>query len=121
MGKRNRDSGGLVYSTEHGRLCPGCGRPAADCRCGAASPEPAADGIVRLHRETKGRGGKAVTLVRGLPLEAAGLKALARQLKQKCGVGGACKDGVIEIQGDQRPLIKAELEKLGFQVKIAGG
>ena len=111
----------LVYSTDGARLCPQCHRPVADCVCGADRPASAGDGIVRLHRETKGRGGKAVTLVKGLPLAGAELKALAKVLKQKCGVGGAIKDGVIEIQGDQRPVIKAELEKQGYTVKIAGG
>ena len=76
---------------------------------------------MRLQRETKGRGGKAVTVVRGVSLAGAELKALAKALKQKCGVGGAVKDGNIEIQGDQRALIKSELEKRGFVVKIAGG
>ena len=76
---------------------------------------------MRLHRETKGRGGKAVSIVRGVPLAGAELKALAKVLKQKCGVGGAVKGSDIEIQGDQRDILKAELEKRGFQVKIAGG
>lgn len=76
---------------------------------------------MRLHRETKGRGGKAVTLVKGVPLAGAELKTLAKALKQKCGVGGALKGDVIEIQGDQRELIKSELENRGFVVKIAGG
>ena len=79
------------------------------------------DGIVRLHRETKGRGGKAVTLVKGVPLGGAELKSLARALKQKCGVGGSLKGDVIEIQGDQRKLLKGELEKRGYTVKLAGG
>jgi translation initiation factor 1 len=93
----------------------------ADCVCGQARPAVTGDGIVRLHRETKGRGGKAVTLVTGVPLAGPELKALARELKQKCGVGGALKGDVIEIQGDQRTPIRAELEKRGFTVKIAGG
>lgn len=76
---------------------------------------------MRLQRETKGRGGKAVTVVVGIPLAAAELKDLAKVLKQKCGVGGALKGENIEIQGDQRELIKAELEKQGYTVKIAGG
>lgn len=76
---------------------------------------------MRLYRETKGRGGKAVTIVRGLPLAPTELKALAKQLKQKCGVGGALKQEDIEIQGDQRDLLKTELEKRGYTVKLAGG
>jgi translation initiation factor 1 len=94
----------------------------ADCVCGKAPGAPATgDGIVRLQRQTKGRGGKAVTLVTGLPLAPDELKALARDLKQKCGVGGAVKGGTIEIQGDQRTILKPELEGRGFQVKLAGG
>jgi translation initiation factor 1 len=76
---------------------------------------------VRLSRETKGRGGKAVTLVRGLPLAPAELKTLAKALKQRCGVGGSVKDDTIEIQGDQRHILKVELEKRGYSVKLAGG
>jgi translation initiation factor 1 len=79
------------------------------------------DGIVRLQRVTKGRGGKAVTVVSGLPLAGTELKALARALKQKCGVGGAVKGDTVEIQGDQRQLLKTELERRGYQVKLAGG
>jgi len=93
----------------------------AGCVCGKDRPAAVGDGVVRLHRETKGRGGKAVTVIKGIPLAGAELKALARVLKQKCGVGGALKDGNIEIQGDQRQLLKAELEKNGYTVKIAGG
>ena len=111
-----------VYSTDKGRLCPDCGVVKADCRCRllkASTPE--GDGIVRLKRETKGRGGKAVTLVTGLPDDPAALKKRAKILKQRCGVGGAIKDGVVEIQGDQRELIKSLLEAEGLTVKIAGG
>jgi len=111
----------LVYSTDGGRLCPQCHRSIAQCVCGDSKPAANGDGVVRLHRETKGRGGKAVTLVKGLPLSPDALKSLASQLKKKCGVGGAVKDGSIEIQGDQRELLKKELEKLGYLVKIAGG
>ncbi len=111
----------LVYSTDGGRLCPQCHRPVADCVCGTDSPAYSGDGIVRLSRETKGRGGKAVTVVRGVPLAPAELKQLARALKQRCGVGGSVKEDAIEIQGDQRQLLKQELEKRGFRVKLAGG
>ena len=76
---------------------------------------------MRLRRETKGRGGKAVSIVTGLPLASSELKALAKALKQRCGVGGAVKGGEIEIQGDQRQILQAELEKLGYTVKISGG
>ena len=76
---------------------------------------------MRLRRETKGRGGKAVSIVTGLPLAGSELKALARALKQRCGVGGAVKGDEIEIQGDQRQILQAELEKRGYTVKISGG
>ncbi|MEZ5572409.1 MAG: translation initiation factor Sui1 [Halioglobus sp.] len=121
MPKQKNSNSRLVYSTDGGRLCPQCHRAVADCVCGNSKPAANGDGFVRLHRETKGRGGKAVTLVKGLPLSGDALKTLASQLKKKCGVGGAIKDGNIEIQGDQRELLKSELEKLGYLVKIAGG
>lgn len=121
MSKRKNSGQRLVYSTDGGRLCPQCHRPVAECVCGKDRPASTGDGIVRLQRETKGRGGKAVTVVVGIPLAAAELKDLAKVLKQKCGVGGALKGENIEIQGDQRELIKAELEKQGYTVKIAGG
>ena len=111
----------LVYSTDAGRLCPQCHRPVADCVCGKDRPAAAGDGIVRLQRESKGRGGKVVTVVRGLCLGDKEMQALTRALKQKCGVGGALKAETIEIQGDQRQTLKTELEKRGFTVKIAGG
>lgn len=111
-----------VYSTDKGRLCPECGVVKADCRCRLLQSSGASgDGIVRLKRETKGRGGKSVTLVTGLPDSSDALKKRAKALKQRCGVGGAIKDGVIEIQGDQREIIKSMLEKEGFTVKLAGG
>lgn len=111
----------LVYSTDAGRLCPQCHRPVADCACGKARPAEVGDGIVRLHRESKGRGGKIVTIIRGVPLAEKEMRELTRALKQKCGVGGALKDEHIEIQGDQRETLKTELEKRGFAVKLAGG
>lgn len=118
MGKKS--SGGLVYSTEFGRACPGCSQPQDQCICDQESL-PEGDGIVRVSRETKGRGGKVMTLVKGVPLAGAELKTLAKELKKKCGVGGALKEGVIEIQGDQRDLLVSELSKRGFTVKKAGG
>ncbi len=121
MSKRKNDNSRLVYSTESGRLCPQCHRAVADCVCGNDRPASVGDGIVRLQRETKGRSGKAVTVITGVPLAGSELKSLAKELKRKCGVGGALKEGNIEIQGDQRALLKPELEKRGFTVKIAGG
>ncbi len=121
MSKEKKTTGRLVYSTDGGRLCPQCLRAVMSCVCGNSKPAATGDGVVRLHRETKGRGGKAVTIVKGLPLSGDALKSLASQLKKKCGVGGALKDGNIEIQGDQRDVLKGELEILGYCVKIAGG
>ena len=114
---------GVVYSTEHGRMCPECGRPVAACACreGKNSEILAGDGIVRVSRETKGRKGKGVTLITGLPLDQAGLQKLAKQLKRKCGAGGTVKDRVIEIQGDHRDVLLPELQARGYTVKRAGG
>jgi translation initiation factor 1 len=112
----------LVYSTDGGRHCPGCLRPQPDCVCKDASrPRAGGDGIVRLSRETKGRKGAGVTLITGLPLADADLTALAKSLKASCGVGGAVKDGVIELQGDQRDRLLPLLQARGYTVKKAGG
>jgi translation initiation factor 1 len=121
MSKRRTSESRPVYSTDAGRLCPQCHRPVADCVCGKDRPAAIGDGIVRLRRETKGRGGKAVTVVEGVPLAGAELKALAKALKQRCGVGGSVKSHTIEIQGDQRELVKQALEARGFTVKLSGG
>lgn len=107
MSKNNR----LVYSTETGRV--------KEIESSAAAP--VSDGIVRIARSTKGRGGKAVSVITGLGLSADELKTLAKTLKQVCGVGGSVKEWDIEIQGDMRDKLKAELEKRGFTVKLAGG
>ncbi len=82
---------------------------------------PKGDGVVRVRRETQGRGGKTVTTISGVSLASDALLALASELKRRCGTGGSVKDHVIEIQGDHRPAIVAELEKRGFTVKLAGG
>ncbi len=114
-------SGGLVYSSERGRICPGCGWQVSNCVCSKQSSAPAGDGVVRVGRETKGRKGKGVTIITGVPLAGAELSALGKQLKQRCGAGGTVRDGVIEIQGDHRDVLVAELEKKGWKVKRAGG
>lgn len=114
-------SGGLVYSTDAGRMCPACRRPVAQCACRKSAPVPAGDGIVRVQRETKGRGGKAVTLVRGVPVDAEALAALGKELKGACGSGGTVKDGVVEVQGDHVEKIMAWLQQRGYKVKRAGG
>lgn len=115
---------GLVYSTENGKHCLGCGEPQDACRCAELAESvrlEALDGVVRIRRETSGRKGKGVTTVTGIPLPADKLKALAKKLKQKCGTGGAVKDGVVEIQGDHREGLKAMLEAEGYVVKLSGG
>ena len=121
MSKQKNPGSRLVYSTDGGRLCPQCLRTVVSCVCGNSKPAATGDGVVRLHRESKGRGGKAVTLIKGLPLGGDALKSLASQLKKKCGVGGVLKDDTIEIQGDQRELIARILTDAGFRPVFAGG
>ncbi len=112
----------VVYSTDQGRHCPDCNQPSKQCRCKDNSQLIIpGDGIVRLQRETKGRKGKGVTLITGLPLNAEDLKKLAKELKQRCSTGGSVKNGVIEIQGDQREVLKQTLQNKGYQVKLSGG
>ncbi|WP_440217031.1 translation initiation factor Sui1 [Chromobacterium piscinae] len=113
-------TGGLVYSTEHGRMCPECGQPEAQCRCKAPAA-PAGDGIIRVFRETKGRGGKAVTVVKGLQLTADELAKVGKQLRARCGSGGTVKDWTLEIQGEHVEIVISELARLGFKAKRAGG
>lgn len=110
-----------VYSTETGKLCPGCGYSLDACQCNKSNFNTDGDGIIRLSRETKGRKGKGVTLVNGFQGSEAELKALGKQLKQLCGTGGTVKNGIIEVQGDVREKIKIELENAGHKVKLAGG
>ena len=119
--KNNYKNSRLVYSTETGKTCPSCSRPQEKCACQSRKATPPSDGIVRLMRETKGRKGKGVTLVTGLPLDSNELKKLAKSLKQKCGSGGSIKKGVIEIQGDHRDILEKELSRLNYRVKRAGG
>ncbi len=114
-------TGGLVYSTGLGRLCPRCHQQVSRCQCQRKPAAATGDGFVRVSRETKGRKGKGVTLVSGVPLAAAELKAYAAKLKKLCGSGGAVKDGVIEIQGDHRDRLMTELQGQGWKVKRSGG
>ena len=119
---RKPASGGLVYSTDGGRMCAVCRRPQAACAC--AEPGAAArrgDGIVRVSRETHGRGGKAVTVIRGVDGDDATLAALGKRLRTACGSGGTVKDGVLEVQGDHRDRVVALLQQDGYTVKRAGG
>jgi translation initiation factor 1 len=119
--KSKSSSGGLVYSTDSGRMCPTCRQAQADCRCNAQAPQASADGVVRVSRETKGRAGKGVTLVKGLGLDLRALSTLGKQLKTACGSGGTVKDGVIEVQGDHCERVIEVLKAQGFNVKRAGG
>lgn len=111
----------LVYSTDRGRICPVCGQPQAQCICHVRKPVPSGDGTVRVWRESKGRGGKTVTLVRGLALAEEALKALAKQLRTACGSGGTVKDGVIEVQGDHVDRLQQLLQVQGHKVKNGPG
>lgn len=114
--ERNR----VVYSTEPGaRPCPRCGR--RPCRCPQPTSLPPHQQTARIQRERKGRGGKTVTVVRDLQLAPEDLAALAKRLKAAIGSGGTVKDGNIEIQGDHRQRVAAELQKLGYRTRLAGG
>jgi len=131
----SRDGSRLVYSTQQGRLCPDCGKPTSACVCRRRTGKRAAkpgrqseraqadpqDGIVRVRRETRGRKGKTVSSITGLPLGEDALRELAGELKRRCGSGGAAKAGVIEIQGDHTDVLIAELEARDYRVKRAGG
>lgn len=117
---KSSSNGGLVYSTDGGRMCPGCRQPVAGCTC-KASAAPQGDGVVRVSRQTKGRGGKSVTLIKGLALDPVALALLGKQLRTACGSGGTVKDGVIEVQGDHCDLVMEELGKRGHHPKRAGG
>ncbi len=110
-----------VYNTDQGRICPQCDEISHHGPCETLQSISQGDGFIRLRRETKGRKGAGVTLIDGLPLGGAELKTLAKYLKQRCSSGGAIKDGIVEIQGDHRTLIKSLLEQKGYRVKLAGG
>ena len=116
-----RHTSRAVYRTDLGRLCPQCQRAVSDCVCGKDRPASTGDGVVRIRRETKGRGGKAVTVVADIPEHPDKLKAICKQLKQRCGVGGAVKGDHIELQGDQRMICQSLLVAMGYQVKLSGG
>jgi translation initiation factor 1 len=111
----------IVYSTGVGVLCPNCRRAVRECVCPKGAPGAAGPPAVRVGRETKGRAGKGVTVVTGLPLPPGEIETLAGKLKRRCGSGGTVRDGVIEIQGDHRDTIVAELARLGWPAKRAGG
>jgi translation initiation factor 1 len=116
----DRGKARLVYSTGLGSICPGCGWPEKDCKC--SSQSAAKDAIpsrivAKLRMEKKGRGGKMVTVVDGLPNNAAFLKELCQELKRACGTGGAVDEGAIELQGDLRDRVRECLVKKGMAVK----
>ena len=110
----------LVYSSETGRQCPTCGWPASNCQCSTrkapSAPLPARI-VARLRMENKGRGGKTVTVVYGLPPNAAFLKDLCTELKRACGSGGTVTEDGVEVQGDLRDRVRDVLAKKGFVVK----
>ena len=122
MSKR-ATSGGLVYSTDGGRMCPACRQPVASCRCASsvAREAPAGDGIARIRREVGGRGGKTVTVVTGLALDDVALAALSKRLKAACGTGGTVKSDALELQGDHREQVASLLASEGIRSKLAGG
>lgn len=122
MRSNNHKSGALVYSTDHGRICPECQKPQAQCVCAELKKQVVkGDGTIRVRRETKGRAGKTVSSITGVALNEKELEKLLGDLKRKCGSGGTLKDGVLEIQGDHCEAILRELAERGFKAKRAGG
>ena len=111
----------IICSTGVGSLCPNCRRPVRECVCPKGAPGAAKPAAVRVGREIKGRAGKGVTTITGLPMTLSDIESLAAKLKKRCGSGGTVREGVIEIQGDHRDVIVAELVKLGWPAKKSGG
>jgi translation initiation factor 1 len=116
---RDRPRERLVYSTGVGRICAGCGWPERDCKCSGkkATESVPARVVAKLRMEKKGRGGKIVTVVDGLPRNAAFLGDLCQELKRACGTGGTTVDGGVELQGDLRERVRELLATKGFVVK----
>lgn len=110
----------LVYSSEHGSMCSKCKQPKTQCICKKQKNVPSSDGVVRVRYETKGRKGKGVTLITGIPLGVDELKVFVKQLKTHCGSGGTLKDDLVEIQGDQRVTLIPLLQQQGWLVKRCG-
>lgn len=112
----------LVYSTESGRLCPACRQAVDACTCAQAKKSAVlGNGQVKVSRQTKGRGGKCVTVVTGVALDGEALNTLGKQLRSRCGAGGTVKDGMIEIQGDHCKLVLQALLHAGHAAKRSGG
>jgi translation initiation factor 1 len=109
----------LVYSTDAGRLCSECNAPVEGCICQEIKRNiiVKGDGVIRLRYEVKGRKGKGVTTISGLPMNTTGLLDFAKELKQKFGTGGSVKDYIIELQGDHREQVSKELGRIGYLVK----
>lgn len=119
---RKSGSSGLVYSTETGRTCPVCRKALDVCVCATRATKTATgDGVMRVSREKAGRGGKVVTVLRGVSLDAVALALLGKTLRTACGAGGTVRDGVIEVQGDHCERVIERLKKDGYTVKRAGG
>jgi translation initiation factor 1 len=115
---KDRDNARIVYSSAAGKICRGCGQPERGCKCGqAASAAVPARPVAKLRMEKAGRGGKTVTVVFGLPNNAAFLKELSQELKRACGTGGTATDDGVELQGDLRERVREYLIKKGFAVK----
>lgn len=113
----------LVFSTTGDSICRGCHKPLKNCKCRSAELKPVQSKLtgIRISRESKGRKGKGVTLIKGCQGSEAELKKLAKRLKALCGSGGTVKGGVIEIQGDHREQLQLEMEKHFSDVKLSGG
>ena len=114
-----RNNARLIYSTDTGGKCPVCGWPQRDCQCSTRKAAEAVPSrvVAKLRTEKKGRGGKTVTVVDGLPDNATFLKELSQELKRLCGTGGAVADGAVELQGDLRDRLREYLVKKGWTVK----
>lgn len=111
----------LVYSTSGGNNCPSCNKPLRKCSCQASLADTKGPSSIHIRRETRGRGGKQVTVIEGLGSDAAERKKLLKKIKSRCGTGGTQKEGLLEIQGDHRETIKDLLEQQGYRAKLSGG
>jgi translation initiation factor 1 len=115
---KQRENARIVYSSAAGTICRGCGLPQRGCRCGQPPSEPVPPRpVAKLRMEKKGRGGKTVTVVFGLPNNAAFLKDLSQELKRACGTGGTATGDGVELQGDLRERVREFLTAKGFLVK----